>query len=219
MSNRFAIPCLLSWFAAFGLMAAPSTAFAEKDRAAYVQEAKTILIDAAGRLDQKRYFKPEDVGPYYAESMMEVGVACLAKVDEALKNGVDGGVVVEVDGKNVTLKDGREQICQALVDWMKEFGGQAEAARKAEFDRKAKPYRDVGIKGKRLELFAKESFQGPGCGGFIEDPKKLKKAKVLYQLIEGNDGYGLHKYVFKGDNYSRTTHWFNTRGARNAACK
>ena len=189
--------------------------------AEYYRSLKEWLVKQSGRalflIEQYGSKQENDAdGAIMAEYAAD---DCVKALDEVLSKGVAATDSIDMRGTTMTVADVRAKVCERVRELGKGSQNRSKAEADAKLEQFAKPYRAVGIKGKRLELFTKESFQGPGCGGFISDPKKMKKAKVLYQLLEGDDGYGLRKYVFKGDNYSYETFWFNTRGARNAACK
>jgi hypothetical protein len=86
-------------------------------------------------------------------------------------------------------------------------------------------YRGVGMGGERLELFVENGppdaspWLAPGCKGFVTSARKLAKAKKLFQWSEGDVGYQVTKYVFKGDTVTWSTAVYPTEKKAYKACR
>jgi len=157
-------------------------------------DAETWLGDA----------KPED-----SETRFDISKhpkACLDAIDAATTAGVPASTELDIKAGKVTLSDARAHCTEMLAKFkafeteVRQHTDKKQAALEAK-------YKAVGIKGKRLELFAYYDMEWylPGCGSSTGDPKKLKKAKKLFQWLTGDDGLiTIRKYTFKGDNYTIT---------------
>jgi hypothetical protein len=134
------------------------------------------------------------------------GEKCHAAADAIIASGVaaDRAVVIR-HIEPFTLTAFKKDHCQAQIDWANKMKIEVPAISKERAKKVEGKFKKVGIKGKRLELFAYYDMEWylPGCKSSTDDPKKLKKAKKLFQWLTASDGQiTIRKYTFKGDNYS-----------------
>jgi len=140
------------------------------------------------------------------DSEIAEGQKCHAAADAIIASGVaaDRTVVIRhVDP--FTLTAFKKDHCQAQIDWANKMKVDVPAISKERAKKVEGKYKAAGIKGKRLELFAYYDMEWylPGCKSSTDDPKKLKKAKKLFQWLTASDGQiTIRKYTFKGDNYT-----------------
>jgi hypothetical protein len=134
------------------------------------------------------------------------GQKCLADADAIIASGVAPDRPVRIRHIEPFTLDGfKKNVCQRYIDWattnkveVPKFAKERQARIEAKFKK-------VGIKGKRLELFAyyDQEWYLPGCERATADPKVLKKQKRLFQWFTGPGGeITIRKYTFKGDNYT-----------------
>jgi len=167
------------------------------------------MVPAAGlqqetlqSLDIYQNIAPKDLGADMGQQLVAQGEACLATTDQAIAAGAPADRKSRIGTLDLTLTEGKTQICQAMIDFGAKAAGDIKAAHQAEFDRIAAKYKQAGIKGARLELFV-ESDNGDwltkGCET-LRDIKKLAKAKKLHQWWEAPDGtVTIRTYTFKGN--------------------
>jgi hypothetical protein len=168
-----------------------------------IQPVANTLHKTAQSLRTLGMVTPEEVGSTYGTQGVTAAEACMATVDKALKDGVAGDIAVKIDGKDMTLAEGRVQICEAYLAKAKTFAGAVDTAHKARYEKAAAPYRALGVKGERLELFTSNvevGFYVAGCRTHVTDPKVIAKARALFHWLEMQDGTHLvRKYTFAGD--------------------
>jgi hypothetical protein len=164
--------------------------------AAAKQKATAISLRLYGDTD------PASLGDGMGEVFVDDGKACVAETEKALKAGAPADRATTIDGRELTLAEGKTQICEAMIAFGEKLTGDiadAHAAARAEV---AAKYEAVGIKGARLELFIEYDdvyWRGKGCER-VTDLKKLAKAKALFHWLENADGtHTIRKYTFKGN--------------------
>jgi hypothetical protein len=156
--------------------------------------------------------------------VIEEGKTCLAAIDAL--DPASRKLEVKAGESTMTLDEGRK-VCQELVD----RGGKAAkdqaaaaGAKRAEIEAK---WKKVGMKGDRLALFVDNELNGggfpwyaKGCETEIKDPKKLAKAKVLFNWTAGaNGGTLVTKIVFKGNKYKESSREFFDESKAYRWCK
>jgi hypothetical protein len=152
------------------------------------------------------------------EYWLEAGRRCKKAVEQQLAGGLLPETVIEGKRGKVMLSEAGP-VCDALTAW----AGVLQEAYKARFAELSEKYKAVGIGGDRLELFVYYDGQEwylKGCQSSTEDPKQLKKAKVLFQWL--TDSYGVitvRKYSFKGDKFTISEKTFLTEAAAYKGCK
>jgi hypothetical protein len=133
-----------------------------------------------------------------------------------------GDVAVKVDGKDVTLELGRADLRGYLAK-ARTFSKAADTVRKAKFEQAAAPYRALGVKGERLDLFVFYSelgFYVAGCRSETRDRKTIAKARVLFHWLENPDGsHMIRKYVFSGNTVRTTEKTYARKAQAYAGCR
>ena len=128
---------------------------------------------------------------------------CASAIDKAIAAGASDDVPILFGRtESLTLDQLRARCAGAGGE---EFRAKVKAWGKARYDEIAARYKKAGIKGKRLDLFVYTdgSLLEKGCDKVASDPKKMKKAKKLFQWSEAADGtIWVRTYKFKGDSYS-----------------
>ena len=144
-----------------------------------------------------------------AVQLAKPGVDCLADVNAHLAAGADGTVTTKYDGTNeMTLIAGRDKFCQGLADWGAKYAVSTEAKIKGDKAAVEAKYTKVGISGDKLRIaIANDTgIWGPGCK-LLEDPKRIAKAGVLYEIHNTPEGRtGVRRYQFKGNKLSNETY-------------
>jgi hypothetical protein len=141
--------------------------------------------------------------------MVALANRCTDVVDRVIAAGVEPDRVLEITaGVNLTLRQGKLQICDKLAATAKTFVADAQAAKEARYAAQSAPYTKVGITGDRLALFIDRqgyAWYGVG-GGEITAPRGLKKASVLFTLSQAADRiWTLTRYQFRGDRLIKST--------------
>jgi hypothetical protein len=166
---------------------------------------------------------PTTTGPGWGAGYAQDGAACLSEVDAAIADGVPADLSVPMSGATTTLAKARVEVCQAVIDEARKFDAAGEAMKKAAYERIAAPYRKLGVKGDRLELFVTYDatpFYGKGCTAEIHDIKKLVKAKVLFHwLINGDGTHTIRKYKIKGNRYSISEKTYDRESKAYRGCR
>ena len=101
----------------------------------------------------------------------------------------------------------KEKICKPPVDMIAKYGKDPESMERARAEEKAAPYKAVGAKGDRLALLIDHidyAMYGVG-GGELTTPKQLKAANIIFEVLHGDDGWTVRRYLFKGDKLVSTT--------------
>ncbi len=138
------------------------------------------------------------------------GKACLVAIDAAYAAGAKPSDPIALHDQQLSLGAARTEICQALIDWGAAYPGLIEQAKQADLELRTKPWRDAGVKGERLALFAEagadvDGWYVKGCKAATSH-KQLKTAKAVYQWFYPPDGgHLIRKYTFKGDKVASTT--------------
>jgi hypothetical protein len=116
-------------------------------------------------------------------------------------------------GDDFVLKGRYDQTTLGVMagrcDWFSKQADVIDAQWKIASVEFEKPFRDAGITGDRLSWFV---YYGPGievwylkgCKGETS-LKKIKKAKLLFQWLEGNDGITIRRFQWKGDKLVKQT--------------
>ncbi len=153
------------------------------------------------------------------KTIYDKGKRCSAALATQLERGLDPTSELDIFGKKLPVSE-----AAAMCLSYKTYGDQLDAAWQVRFVELAKKYQDVGIKGDRLDLFVfydGVEFYLKGCKSSTSDPKKLKKAKVLFQWLtdSASDQITIRKYTFKGDKYkvSEKQYWLEAKAYR--GCK
>jgi hypothetical protein len=195
------------------------------DRLAEAHEKQAYLSAVAAAMQLEHWMtmvKADDAGSV-KDQLVPKAEACVKAIDAALAAGVPGTTTVRhPNGSQVTFTDARPR-CVKLVDAAREFEAKV-TAREEEKRRKAlAKYQAVGIKGKRLELFAHYDhieWYYAGCKSSTDDPNKLKAAKALFQwLTDSNGVITIRKYTFAGDNYKVSEKTYTSERAAYSGCK
>lgn len=188
-------------------------------------ELHDLIVQTRGLVpdwSNSRYPVTDDLGevrPYDGDPddrPMTDAQTCVDHVGAAIEAGTPADIAVNFeDTERVTLNAVRER-CQSIIAWWPGYKAKLIAAEKKALDALYAPYRAVGIKGDRLELFVSEgapedgAFYLPGCDRFATDAKTMKKAKKLFVWLTGEYGeVTLRKYTFKGDKYSMQERTFD----------
>lgn len=144
-----------------------------------------------------------------AVQLAKPGVDCLAEVNAHIAAGADGNVTTNFDGNgDMTLIAGRDKFCQGLADWGAKYAVSTEAKIKGDKAAVEAKYTKVGISGDKLRIaIANDTgIWGPGCK-LLEDPKRIAKAGVLYEIHNTPEGRtGVRRYQFKGNKLSNETY-------------
>jgi hypothetical protein len=139
--------------------------------------------------------------PGAGKSTADQGRACMAAIDQAIKDGVAPTTKLKTAMGDKSLTDAKP-ICQALIDYGTKFEEFIAAEYKAKQAERAKKYEAAGIKGAKLALMVEYDnvyWRGRGCEK-IEDVAVLAKATVLYQWLENSDGtHTIRTYRFAGN--------------------
>lgn len=153
-------------------------------------------------LEIYRNIAPKDLGSDMGAQLAAQGEACLAETDKAIAAGAPGDRKSKIGTLELTLTEGKTQICQPMIEFGAKTAVDVKAAKQAEFDRIAAKYKKVGIKGEKLQAFVENDnsdWLTKGCAT-LRDLEKLAKAKKLYQWWEGADGtITIRTYTFKGN--------------------
>ncbi len=203
-------------------------AFCKRWEDFYVHEYVETAVMAAWQ--QQDMMKRPIEGMYEADAQ-RVGISgrlCVEWVDKALAHGFKPTDKVESSRysmPSVELGKAKELFCQPAVDFETKRVAEIQNLAAANLQAIIDVYKKVGIKGKRLELFAsygmpdRGSFYAPGCGAAVETAAGLKKAKKLFIWLEGAGGYTVRKYTFKGDNYSVSERTYSTQEGAYRGCR
>jgi hypothetical protein len=143
-----------------------------------------------------------------AQRFGERGKACLAATDKAIKAGAPGDRKVKIFDKQLSLTEGRTQVCQAMIDWAGQLGGKIKEAHDADREKREAPYKAVGIAGAKLDLMVEYDdvyWRGGKNCEIVSDVKALKKATKLFHWLENSDGtHTIRKYTFSGNKVTGT---------------
>lgn len=162
----------------------------------------------------------KDMGDVFVKDAKE----CLAVTDSAIKSGAPADHKVKIRDQVMSIREGRAKVCQAFLDWATSLGGKVKEAHAADHQKRAAPYKAVGVAGAKLELFVEYDdvyWRGGANCQRISDIKQLAKAKALFQWLENPDGtHTIRKYTFKGNKVSGpTSKTFKDAGAAQRGCK
>lgn len=145
---------------------------------------------------------PKDLAADLGQQFVAKGQKCVEVTDQAIRDGAPGDRRTRIGTLELTLAEGRAQICEAAIAFGGKFAGDIKAAKQAEFDRVAAKYKKVGIKGDKLKVFVENDnidWMTKGCQT-LTDLKKLAKAKKLFQWWDAPDGtITIRTYTFKGN--------------------
>jgi hypothetical protein len=141
------------------------------------------------------------------------GRVCLERIDAL--DPASREVAMKIGDQTMTLGEGRALCAQLAGEVAGEIAAQqaAQAEKRAAIEAK---WKKAGMKGARLRLFVDNELNGggfawyaAGCRKEITDPKKLAKAKKLFQWTNGPSGGTLvTKYSFKGNKYKEVAREF-----------
>ncbi len=196
--------------------------------AMYVHEyVETALMGAYLAKDAMK--RPVE-GFYEGEALAvgKVGELCAKKVDAALAYGLPATEKIESTRYGmpaIELGAARAALCQPAIDFAAKRIVEIKQLAGGKHQAIVDVYKKAGIKGKRLELFVSygmpdnTGFYAAGCETSVESLPALKKAKKLFVWLEGNDGYTIRKFTFKGDNYTETEHDYSTKEAAYRGCR
>ena len=168
-----------------------------------------LMIPAAGaQEDTAKSLKiystvaPGDLGADMGEQMVKAGKDCMAATDKAIKAGAPADRKTLINDESLSLSEGREQICQAMIDFGGRLSGDIKDAHAKAYEEIAAKYKKVGVKGEKLDLFVEYDntyWLGKGCEK-VMDVKKQAKAKKLHQWWDNPDGtVTIRTYTFKGN--------------------
>jgi hypothetical protein len=181
------------------------------------------LLKSARSLESLGKVTPEIVGDTYGAQSIAAAEACIAAVDKALASGLPAELTYVLDRKEVALGRARVEICEAYLAAARPFAAASTAAKRAAHDKRAAPYRALGVKGERLKLFVDYDdtpFYAAGCRAEILDAKVLARATVLFHWLENSDGtHTIRKYVIKGDTYRTMETTYETQARAYAGCR
>ncbi len=217
MTRRLSIGLLLA-----ASLAAPAAAD-DAARQQLLDKAGAALASGRQKLDIVNGFEPGKVGIEWINGAAEAGRSCGAAVDAALAGGVPADAKVKVVADEVTLADGKQKYCDALIAWSKSYGERSKQA-KAEGDAAVREkYAQHGVKGDRLRLFMEYDdvyWRGKGCE-IVDDRAALAKAAVLFHWLENSDGtHTIRRYQLKGPKLVKTTNkTYKTEAAAYRGCK
>jgi hypothetical protein len=158
------------------------------------------------------------------DSFIKDGKECLEITDKAIKAGAPADLKVKIFSDQLTLAEGRTKVCQGMIDWATQLRVKIKDAKKADREKRAAPYKALGVDGKKLELFLEYDdvyWRGGANCQRIDDLKVLAKAKVLFHWLENADGtHTIRKYTFDGNKVSGpVSKTFKTAGAAQAGCR
>lgn len=168
-----------------------------------------LIVPAAAAqataLQQASFYATQDASSYPAatgKELLATSKTCRETTQKAIAAGAPDDWKTTEHGTQLTLAEGLDQACKALEDiaakWGVETGGQDRANEAAIRDR----YKALGVAGARLDLYVQNDntyWLGKGCQK-ITDPKRLVKAKVLFQWWDAADGtITIRKYTFAGN--------------------
>lgn len=174
------------------------------------QRAQTLadaVTAARGCLDKADTVKQEPSAQlekdYGGAGMIREGKAWLAAIDAA---GAKDSDTLDFQSAKRTFGDARA-ICNAYIA----FGGKLEQVGAADAAAKAKAmeekYTSAGVAGDKLKLFLEYDDvywrTAPKCET-EDDPKKLARAKALFQWLDNADGtVTIRKYQFAGNKVAK----------------
>jgi hypothetical protein len=167
--------------------------------------------------------KPGDYGDTAVKNWGLAAKKCVEQVGEVIASGADATQKIkDVSNTELSLAEG-QQFCQRVLDWSDGFA--AETKRVAEEKAAAirAKYTKLGITGDRLDNFVyydNVQWMVSGCVA-EENLQKLKRATVLFQWLEHNDGtYGVRRFQFRGDKLVRTSEQrYLTSAAATRGCR
>lgn len=169
---------------------------------AHLVEAAASTIETIGSIE------PEAWGPYVADQWAEQARECTKGVTDALAAGVPADRKTMIVDAQLTLGEGEQRYCQGLLAESKSMGEKIAAAHAADLAKRSEPWKQAGFTGDRLDLMVEHDlidWMGKGCQR-ITDMKALKRASVLFQWWETDDGViTIRRFQFKGDKLARTT--------------
>jgi hypothetical protein len=122
----------------------------------------------------------------------------------ALAAGGIQQVEVRIGGspKVIAVAELASKVCQPLATASASFANEVAAARKAAWEKAARPYKDAGFTGDRLDFVVGNSGTAIFVAGGKEisgDLKALKRAKVLFYRLTGSGSITLKRHEFRGD--------------------
>jgi len=104
--------------------------------------------------------------------------------------------------KVIAVAELASKVCQPLATASASFANEVAAARKAAWEKAARPYKDAGFTGDRLDFVVGNSGTAIFVAGGKEisgDLKALKRAKVLFYRLTGSGSITLKRHEFRGD--------------------
>jgi hypothetical protein len=181
--------------------------FAKWSRLVVVRHA---LDTALGALEWLKEIDPETNHESNGKHLADKAKACRDALATARAQGLPEDVELLVSSRGdlkVTLARADAELCTPLADAADKFAGEVTAAKKARFDRIAKPYKAAGIGGERLELLVEhDGIQFYGAGKVeLSSPSKLAHAKVLFELGHDDTSWTIIRYELRGDKLVSTT--------------
>ena len=159
-----------------------------------------------------------------ADSFIKDGKDCLEITDKAIKAGAPADLKVTIFKQPMSLAEGRTKVCQMMIDWATGLAGKIEEARSVDREKRAAPYKALGVAGARLELFLEYDdvyWRGGRDCQRITDIKAVAKAKVLFHWLENSHGtHTIRKYTFNGNKVSGpVSKTYKNAGAAQAGCR
>jgi hypothetical protein len=194
----------------------------------YAQLLKMIPAAAAQKTASEKLriwsssVKPGQAGSGAATALLADAKRCFEATDAAIKAGAPADRKTKIDDQEITLAEGRAQICEAFEKFGGGFKKDNAAALAAERKKRAEKFVKAVMTGKRLDFFTDNfdvTFYGAGCRA-ISDPKVLAKATKLYNITIKPDGSALlWTTTFAGNKVSWTSRTYRDEAAANAGCK
>jgi hypothetical protein len=175
------------------------------------QWRKLVLLAPAARIQtetaqsQKTYdtVDPVSLGASMGQAFIDAGKKCLDVTDKAIKAGAPADYKVKMKDVTLSIGEGRAKICQASIDWANSLGAKIKEAHAADREKRAAPYKALGVSGAKLDLFLEYDdvyWRGGRDCQIISDLKQLAKAKALFHWLENADGtHTIRKYTFNGN--------------------
>jgi hypothetical protein len=164
------------------------------------------------------------LGASMGDAFIAEGKKCLEVTDAALKAGAPPDHKVKIKDEVMSITEGRAKVCEAYLVWANEMKVKIRAAHREDREKRAEPYKKLGVAGEKLELFIEYDdvyWRGGANCQVISDVKAVAKAKVLFHWLENSDGtHTIRKYTFNGNKVGAPiTKTFKDAGAAQRGCK
>ncbi|HLL23716.1 MAG TPA: hypothetical protein VK427_16370, partial [Kofleriaceae bacterium] len=124
----------------------------------------------------------------------------------------------------MSIREGRAKVCEVMVTWANEMVVKIKTAHRGDREKRAAPYKALGVAGAKLELFLEYDtvyWRGGANCQVISDLERVAKVKALFHWLENPDGtHTIRKYTFNGNKVGRPiSKTFTTAGAAQRGCK